>query len=76
MAFVGAGVDGDSVGAEYLSVLCCLDYVRIIASAAVAEGGKFVDIDREFCHVAKVRPGWFTRAGKNYVPVYTSSQIR
>ena len=44
VAFVGAGVDGDAVGAESLAVQRNLQDVRQVAAAGVAQQGDLVDI--------------------------------
>jgi hypothetical protein len=55
MAFVRPGVDGDAVGAKGLGVCRRLHYIRVITSAAIAQGRKFVDIYGKLSHRTKVR---------------------
>jgi len=57
MAFVRAGMDGDSVGAEPLGIYRCFYHIGVIASPAIAKGGKFVDIYGKLDHGAKVEKG-------------------
>ena len=44
VALVGAGVDGDAVGAETLAVQRNLQDIRQVAAAGVAQQGNLVDI--------------------------------
>jgi len=50
MPFIGAGVNGDAIGAKLLAVYGGLQHIGVVAAAAVAEGGYFVDVYGEFCH--------------------------
>jgi hypothetical protein len=36
MAFVGPGVDGDTIGSKAFDVEGCLEYIRVVGSTAVA----------------------------------------
>ena len=50
VAFVGTRVDGDALRAEALAVDGEFEHVGCVATAGVADGGHFVDIDAEFSH--------------------------
>ena len=50
MPLVGAGMDGDSLGAETLAVEGEFFYVGDVFSAGVAQSGNFVYIDAKACH--------------------------
>lgn len=49
MAFVGAGMHGDAIGAKPLTIYGCLQHIGATAAAAVAQCGYLIDIDRELC---------------------------
>ena len=52
VAFIGTGMHGNAFGAEGLTVQRRLRYIGNVASAGIAEGGYFVDIDTQFRHDA------------------------
>ena len=54
MAFIGSWMDGDTVSAKALGINGCLDDIGVVATAAVAERSKFVDVYGEPGHAAKV----------------------
>lgn len=49
VAFVGAGMHGDAIGAKPLTIYGCLQHTWATAPAAVAQCGYLIDIDRELC---------------------------
>ena len=49
--FVGPGMHGNAFCAEAFAVEGGLGYVRHVPAARVAQGGHFIDVDTESCHV-------------------------
>jgi hypothetical protein len=45
MSFIGSGMDGDPIRAEFLGIYGGFDYIGIVATAAIAQGREFVDVD-------------------------------
>ena len=58
MTFIGARMNGDAVGAEFLRVDSGFKYVWFISAAAVAQRCKLVDVYGELDHHAKINPEW------------------
>ena len=48
VAFIGAGVNGDALGAKSFTIQSHLKYVGVVTTASISDGGDFVDVDREF----------------------------
>jgi hypothetical protein len=46
MAFIGSWVDGDAVCSKTFDIKCGFEHIRVVAAAAIAEGGYFVDVYR------------------------------
>lgn len=53
MAFVGAGVDGETVGSGVDADEAHFDNAGDGEGAGVTEQGDFVEVDAEVCHVLK-----------------------
>ena len=54
MPFVGPGMDGNAVCAEFLRVYGGFNNIGIIPATAVAEGGEFIDVNGKLGHAAKI----------------------
>ena len=55
MSLIRPGVYGNPICTKTLGIDGRLYHIRIVSATAVAERGKFVDVNAEFCHGAKIR---------------------
>lgn len=55
VSFIGARVYGDAIGAEQLCINGGFYNIGVIAAPAITEGGEFIYIYGELCHIAKVK---------------------
>src|SRR5450631_1112803 len=55
MSFVRSRMDCDPISAKTLCVNSCLHYIGIVSTPAVPDGRKLIDVNRKFCHIAKVK---------------------
>ena len=48
VSFIGSWVYGNALCSKTLAVQRYLQYIGVVATSGISEGGNFVDIDREF----------------------------
>ena len=51
VALVGTRMDRDTLGTKTFAVLSYAQDVGVVATARIADGGHFIDVNAEFCHI-------------------------